>query len=241
MKVKPKDFKQYFVYGMHTVTAVLKYQPFRAKKLFVARKKDAQDLIFLAKQNGVDCEELERHVLEHRFSVESDAQGIVLVCSSFDYLGLEDVLVTNPNKLLLLDSWQDSVNVGRAARAALAFGIDAIVMCKDRSVAINAHAEKAAVGALSQVKVVRVTNLASAIEKIKAQNMFVYGAAENGEVLLNKCDFANKVAIVVGQEGDGLRTLTKKSCDVLVRIPAQNICLNAADSALLFLYQLSIR
>lgn len=238
---KHKETKTYFVYGMHTVMAVLTYQPYRAKKLFITRKQDSDALISLAIQNHIDFEQVERNELEHRFLVSSDAQGVVLVCAGFDYVSLESILAKNPHKILLLDSWQDSVNVGRAARASLAFGADAIIMCKDRSVAINAHAEKAAVGALSQIPVSRVTNLSSAIDILKKHNFFIYGAAQEGDILLHKCDFANKTAIVVGQEGNGLRSLTKKQCDVLVSIQSQNICLNAADSAMIFLYQLTIQ
>lgn len=238
---KHKETKTYFVYGIHTVKAVLNYQPYRAKKLFITRKQDSEDLISLALSNHIDFEQIERNELEHRFGVFSDAQGIVLTCSSFDYTSLENMLSKNPKKLLLLDSWQDSVNVGRAARASLAFGVDAIIMCKDRSVAVNAHAEKAAVGALSRIPIIRVTNLSSAIEILKKNNFFIYGASEEGKVLLDKCDFADKTAIVIGQEGDGLRSLTKKQCDVLVRIKSENICLNAADSAMIFLYQLTIQ
>lgn len=229
----------YFIYGMHTVLATLRFQPERAKKLYVARKSDLEPIIGLAK-NVVPIEYLDRNALEHRFKVGSDAQGIVLLCSPFVYDELEPML--SKKRLLVLDSWQDAANLGRAARAALCFGADALVITKDRSVQVNAACEKSAVGALAQVPVVRVTNLASALKKMQEAGFFTYGADERAHVSLKKCDFAQKQALIIGQEGEGLRDLTKKHCDVLVKIPMNaQICLNAADTALVLLYELYAR
>lgn len=231
--------KQSFVYGLHTVMATITYQAERCKKLFIARKEDSKDLQILCHKQGVSFEIVERNYLERSFGVGSDAQGLVLLCSPFPYASLEQLLNTG-KKLLLLDSWQDPANLGRAARAALCFGADGIVISKDRSVQVNAAAEKSAVGALARVPVARVVNLAAAIKSIKEAGFFVYGADERGDVDLKECDFASRAALVVGQEGEGLRSLTKKSCDVMLRIPMANkdICLNAADTALIMLYQL---
>lgn len=234
--------QSYFAYGVHTTTAILKYQPERAKKLYLARKSEL-DIVNLAKQARVDIEYVERSWLEQRFDVGSDAQGVVLLCGQFPYLELESLLFLAPKRLLVLDSWQDAANLGRAARAGLCFGADAMIITKDRSAQINAAAEKSAVGALARMPVVRVTNLAQTLTKIKDAGFFVYGADERGEVSVEKCDFAHRTALVIGQEGDGLRELTKKHCDLLLSIPMANkdICLNAADTALVLLYELHTR
>lgn len=228
------------VYGLHTVMATLKFQPERCKKLYIARKTDSKELTNLCHQSGIFYELVEREWLERSFGVSSDAQGVVLQCNPFAYTKLEDLL-EHGKRILLLDSWQDAANLGRAARAALCFGADGMVICQDRSAPISPPAEKSAVGALAQVPVARVVNLAAAIKKIKETGFFVYGADEHGDVPLKQCDFADRVALVIGQEGEGLRSLTKKSCDVLVSIPMANtdICLNAADTALVMLYELS--
>lgn len=243
MRFKNTSPKDNFVYGVHAVSAVLKYSPHRGRKLFMARKKDEEDLSVLAHEAGVSIEFIERNALERRFQVGSDAQGVVLECSSFIYATLEELLERPEAKIMVLDSWQDAANIGRAARAALSFGASGLVIGKDRCAQITGAAEKSAVGALSRLPVARVGNLAAALKKIQEAGFFVYGAEEAGEVTLRDCDFARKVAIVVGQEGEGLRTLTKKHCDVMVKIPmaTDDICLNAGDTALLFLYELSLR
>lgn len=231
----------YFVYGVHAVTAVLKHEPHRAKKLILARSKEADELSHLAVLAGIVCEPMERSFLEKKFQVGSDAQGVVLMAAPFAYTPLNDLLSQKITTLLVLDSWQDGANLGRAARAALAFGAGGMIICKDRAIQVNSHAEKAAVGALSKIPVSQVVNLSDALQKLKEHNFFVYGADMDGRVALKDCDFAEKAAIVIGQEGSGLRELTKKRCDLIVNIPMAEpeICLNAADSALLFLYQRS--
>lgn len=237
------QIKSHFVYGYHTVSAILKFQPERAKKLLLARKTDLEPLINLAKAARIEIEYVDRSFLEQRFLVGSDAQGIVLLCSPFMYADLDSMLNQRVRRLLVLDSWQDAANLGRAARAALCFGAEAMIITKDRSADITAASEKSAVGALARVPVIRVVNLAQALKKIKETGFFVYGADERADVALKKCDFAPKAALVIGQEGEGLRELTKKHCDMLVGIPMANtdICLNAADTALLLLYELYAR
>lgn len=233
-----KNNKSDCIYGLHTVTAVITHQPERCKKLFIARKSDVATLENLCRARGIPYELIDRNLLERKFGVSSDAQGVVLQCSAFHYADLDEAI--EQTSILVLDSWQDPVNLGRAARSAVAFGIGAMVICKDRSAEINAASEKSAVGALAQLKVVRVVNLAAALKKMQTAGFFLYGADEAGETELRKCDFARKAALVIGQEGEGLRELTKKTCDVLVRIPmaSPDICLNAADAALLMMYEL---
>ncbi|HXW52938.1 MAG TPA: RNA methyltransferase [Myxococcota bacterium] len=235
-----QDVGSDFIYGLHTVTAVMAYQPNRCKKLFIARKSATGTLVDLAEKNHLAVELVERQWLEKKFGVGSDAQGVVLQCAPFPYADFDE-LKDRANTLFVLDSWQDPVNLGRAARAALCFAVDGIVICQDRAAQISGASEKSAVGALAEIPVARVVNLAAALKKLKESGFFVYGADEHGSVPINLCDFSRRRALVVGQEGEGLRELTKKNCDVLVSIPMAKpgICLNAADAALIIAYQLA--
>lgn len=235
-----RNVESYFVYGFHTTSSVMRFQPNRCKKLFIARKSDHDSIIAIAQQNRIPHEVVERTWLENKFRVGSDAQGIVLQCKPFPYCDVED-LFSSKKPILVLDSWQDAANIGRAARAAICFGAAGMVIGKDRAAEVNAAAEKSAVGALAQIPVARVVNLAAAIKKIKEANYFVYGADERGDAEIGQIDFADRVAFVIGREGAGLRDLIKKSCDFLVRIPMaqSDVCLNAADTSLVLLYELS--
>jgi 23S rRNA (guanosine2251-2'-O)-methyltransferase len=236
---RKKPVADNFVYGFHAVEAILRYSPHRAKKLLIARKLDLDELLALAAKANVSVEYIDRAHLENRFALGSESQGLVMLVAPFVYAPLDEIL-PNASCLLILDTWQDPANLGRAARAALCFGADALVICSDRSAEINSAAEKSAVGALARMPVAKVGNLATAMKKIKEYNFFIYGADERGEIALADCDFAAKKALVIGQEGSGLRELTKKNCDILVNIPMaqKDICLNAADTALVFLYEL---
>lgn len=233
--------KEYVVYGLHTVLGVLKNQSFRAKKLFIARK-DMKEVVDLAVMQKIHYELVDRQYIEKKFNLSSDAQGLAMICSPYSYLTTDEILFKKPKLLILLDELQDSINLGRIARLALSFGADALVICKNNSAKVSPMAEKASVGALSIIPVVEVNNLSSFIEKLKILNFFIYGADEHGSIEVNNVDFAEKIAVIIGQEGEGLRSLTKKNCDLLVKIPMKNsnICLNAADAALVFLYQISI-
>jgi 23S rRNA (guanosine2251-2'-O)-methyltransferase len=239
-KMSQKAHANNFIYGFHTVAATIKFQPERCKKLYIARKDDSSWLKKLGDEYGVSSELVERDLLQKKFNIGSDAQGVVLECSPFLYTDDEE-LINGATTIVVLDSWQDAVNLGRAARAALCFGIDGIVICKDRSAQINALAEKSAVGALARIPVARVVNLSLLFKKLKSSGFFIYGADEKGDISIKDCDFAKKSALVIGQEGAGLRMLVKKSCDMLVSIPMaqSDICLNAADAALLMMYERS--
>ncbi|MCA9508437.1 MAG: RNA methyltransferase [Myxococcales bacterium] len=232
-----------FIYGVHAVSAVLKYSPHRAYKLILARKKNEDELLTLARVANVSCDFIDRNALENRYRVGSDAQGVVLECAPFSYTPLEEIIERSESKIMVLDSWQDAANLGRAARAALLFGASGLIIATDRCAQITNAAEKSAVGALARLPVARVANLASALKKIAQSGFFIYGADQSGSVSLRDCDFAQKIAIVVGQEGEGIRPLIMKQCDMIVNIPmkSDDICLNAGDTALLFLYELSFK
>jgi 23S rRNA (guanosine2251-2'-O)-methyltransferase len=147
-------------------------------------------------------------------------QGVVaMVDAVMPHVTLDDVLDGAAAPLLLvLDQVTDPHNLGACLRSADAFGVDAVVVPKDRAVGVNATAAKAASGAADTVPVVTVTNLARALRDIKARGIWVVGAEAGGESLFD-ADLAGPLAWVLGAEGAGLRRLTRESCDRIVGIP----------------------
>lgn len=237
------DQKNYFIFGVHATRTAIRFSPDRCKKLFLARKGPGiSSLIAEANAHNIPIEYHDKDSLQSRFSVSKDAQGVILKCLPPRVLNISELTeLKNLNSVLILDSFQDPANLGRAARAAWCFGIDAMIINKDRSASITPGAEKSAAGAFSVVPVARVSSLVEAIKKLKDLGFFIYGAIEQGTISLHECEFAKKSAFVIGQEGSGMREPVKKACDFLVKIPmSKNAeCLNAADTALLFLYQFS--
>ncbi len=144
--------------------------------------------------------------------------------------------------LLVLDGVTDPHNLGACLRSADAFGAQAVIVPKDRAVGLNATVAKAASGAAETVPVIAVTNLARTLAELKKRGVWVLGADERGESLFD-ADVTGPIAWVLGAEGEGLRRLTRESCDRLVGIPlagaveslnvsvAAGICLYATRAA----------
>jgi 23S rRNA (guanosine2251-2'-O)-methyltransferase len=123
--------------------------------------------------------------------------------------------------ILILDSIQDPRNLGACLRSANAAGVDCVIINKDGSAPISALVHKTSAGALNQLKIFSVTNLARTIKALKGKNIWVIGLDGSAETSLYQVDLTTPSAIIMGSEGSGLRALIKKSCDQLVMIPMQ--------------------
>lgn len=154
-------------------------------------------------------------------------------------VSLADLLETlvPPALLLVLDGVTDPHNLGACLRCADAFGAQAVIIPKDRAVAVNATVAKAASGAADTVPVITVTNLARALRDLKEHGVWILGADAGGESLYT-ADLSGPVAWVLGAEGAGLRRLTRESCDRIVGIPLSGTVesLNVSVAAGICLY-----
>lgn len=132
---------------------------------------------------------------------------------------LLDGLGKNNALLLILDGVTDPHNLGACLRVADGAGADAIIVPKDRSAQLNTTVSKVASGAAETMPFVAVTNLARAMRELKDAGIWLIGTAEDAPKTLYEVDLKGPVAIVMGAEGEGLRRLTKETCDELVHIP----------------------
>jgi len=132
--------------------------------------------------------------------------------------------------LLVLDRIQDPHNLGACLRTADAAGVHAVVAPKDRAVALTDTVRRIAAGAAEHVPFVQVTNLVRTIGELQGDGMRIVGTADEAEDTLYDTDLTGPLAIAMGFEGAGLRRLTQKKCDVLVRIPMAGAveCLNVS-------------
>ena len=121
--------------------------------------------------------------------------------------------------LLVLDGITDPHNLGACLRVANAAGAHAVIAPKDRAAGISPAVSKVASGAAESTPYLMVTNLARTIEEIKKKNIWVVGADERAEKTLYEADLPEAIAWVLGAEGEGMRRLTRESCDLLVRVP----------------------
>lgn len=235
------------LYGFHAVTARLRTHPSSVRGVWVdQRRHDARmrELAARAATAGVAVHAADDARLRE-LAGHASHQGVVAqVDDALPHVTLDDVLdgLAEPALLVVLDGVTDPHNLGACLRSADAFGAQAVVVPKDRAVGVNATVAKAASGAADTVPVVTVTNLARAIAAMKERGVWVLGTDAGGENIVD-ADLSGPVAWVLGAEGQGLRRLTRESCDRIVGIPlvgsvaslnvsvATGICLYATRAA----------
>ncbi len=132
--------------------------------------------------------------------------------------------------VLILDCIQDPHNLGACLRTADAAGCACVVMPKDKSAPITETVVRVSCGGAHSVPLVRVTNLARAMEKLKELGVWLVGTADESEKSIYDMDLKGGIGIVMGAEGEGMRRLTGEHCDFLVRIPmgGKVPCLNVS-------------
>jgi 23S rRNA (guanosine2251-2'-O)-methyltransferase len=154
----------------------------------------------------------------------SHHQGIALEVEPFRYADFDDLTAAiaqsgRPGFLLVLDGIQDPHNLGALIRSAACAGVDGVIIPKDRACGITAAAEKTSAGAIETVPVAMVTNVVHSLEQLKKLGYWVYGLDGTARHSVYQTDFSGSVALVVGGEGEGIRHLVRKQCDVVMSIP----------------------
>jgi 23S rRNA (guanosine2251-2'-O)-methyltransferase len=141
--------------------------------------------------------------------------------------------------LLLLDGVQDPHNLGACLRTADACGVHAVVVPKDRAAGLTPTVRKVAAGAAETVPLAIVTNLARVMRTLKDRQVWIVGATADAEKSVNEAQLTGPLAIAMGGEGEGLRRLTRDSCDYLVRLPMLGAVesLNVSVAAGMMLYE----
>jgi 23S rRNA (guanosine2251-2'-O)-methyltransferase len=167
-------------------------------------------------------------------------QGVAARAGPFPYETLESILSRDPKGsqiLVMLDSVQDPNNVGSILRSAECLGAVGVVIAKDRAAGITPAVEKASAGASAHLAIARVVNLVRAIEQVKQESFWVYGADASATDTCYQVDLKGNVAFVLGSEEAGLRRLVRESCDCCVRIPMAGRIdsLNVAQTAAILL------
>jgi 23S rRNA (guanosine2251-2'-O)-methyltransferase len=216
------------------------------QRLLVAeqRKSDREvrEIVRLARERGIEIRLTTRDAL-NRESPNSLHQGVVAFAAAREYATLDDVLQIparrgEPALFLVLDSVEDPRNLGAILRTAEAAGVHAVIIPERRAAGLTETVAKAAAGALEYVPVVKVVNIASAIEELKKAGVWVAGAEAGGEAAYWDADFIRPTALVLGGEDKGVRRLVKEHCDYLVSLPLMgrigSLNVSVAAGALLY-------
>lgn len=163
-------------------------------------------------------------------------QGVVLDTGALPTLDLDTWLSRNdsPNlTLVVLDSIEDPQNFGAIVRSACATGASGAIFPKAHSAPLSASVCKAAAGAMEHIDLIQVPNLVRALEDLKDANFWITGLDAEGDKAIWEVDLTGRTALVIGNEGKGMRRLVQEKCDFLAKIPIQGpiTSLNASASA----------
>ena len=212
------------LFGFHAVTVRLKAAPKSVIEIHVdATRRDQRMRQFVerardagAKLIDSDDERLNKLSGSHRHQGVAARVETVHVSSSLD-----DTLdaADGPPLVLVLDGITDPHNLGACLRVADGAGAHAVIAPKDHAVGINATVAKVASGAADTVPYFMVTNLARTLNELKERDIRVIGTSDDAQQSLYDLDLSGPIALVLGAEGSGMRQLTSRTCDELVRLP----------------------
>lgn len=213
-----------FIYGIHAVKAVLAKELERFVEAFVLKGRQDDRLMPILNELqmcGVSIQQMTRKTLDDK-ARGANHQGIMAKVKPAKQLNendLDDILAQHSAPLLLvLDGVTDPHNLGACLRNADAAGVAAVIVPKDKSANITATVSKVACGAAETVPLVRVTNLARTMRALQEQDLVCrYGREATHDIYQAK--LTGPLAIVMGAEGDGMRRLTRETCDDLIKIP----------------------
>lgn len=221
--------------GRNSVNEALKANQTINKILLLKSSRGFEKTIALAKERGIRIEFVDRVVLD---KLSNNNQGIVAHTTDFVYSELEDLIVDGDCLIVILDEIEDPHNFGAIIRSAECAGATGIVIPNRRATPVTDTVVKTSAGAISNVKIAKVVNLNQAIEKLKQNNIWVYGLEAGGKEIYS-VNLKGRVAIVVGSEGRGISQLTKQKCDEIVSLPLKGKInsLNASVACGIALYE----
>lgn len=183
---------------------------------------------------------IEISFVDKRFfdKIDMNHQGVMLEVESFKYATMDDI--GDARRLIILDKIEDPHNLGAIIRSAESFGFDGVIIPERRSASVTSTVYKTSAGAINNIKVIRVTNLTRTIKDLKDMGFWIYGLAGEADSDISKTDLKGKVALVIGNEGEGISRLVRENCDMLINIPmlGKVNSLNASVAAGISMYEL---
>lgn len=233
-----------FIYGRNPVYETLKADRRHVTQLLLAdgaqEKSRLEEILNIARQRNLSISRVPRVRLD---KISDNHQGIALEVNEYPYATLRDILdraetLHQPLFVLILDTLQNPQNLGTLIRTAESVGVQGVVIPGHRAAEVTPAVVSASAGATEHMLVVQ-SNLAQAISELKHANAWVVGLDESPDSLLpGQVRLDGALAVVVGSEGEGIRTLVRKHCDFLLRLPMQGqiASLNAAVAGSVVLY-----
>lgn len=220
-----------YAFGLHAVDELLRSKPRSISHLWLQKGRDdkrMQAILATADRVGTPVSRLSRVKLDELATggrhqgVVAELGGEAAAAADLRWSEAELIAAVTNNRaalVLVLDGVTDPHNLGACLRSADAAGVTAVVVPKDNAADITPVVRKVACGASENVPLVRVTNLARALDALKEAGVWLYGAAGEATESLYHCDLSGPLALIMGAEGPGMRRLTRERCDFLVSLP----------------------
>jgi len=177
----------------------------------------------MARQKNILCTEADKHLIE-KLSRDANSQGVVAIAGTKEYTDVDGILAIAAAKnenafILLFDEIEDPHNLGALIRTAVCLGAHGGIIPKHNAAPVNETVAKTSAGASAHFPIAKVTNIAATIDELKTKGVWIVGTDANAEKSFADVDYAMPVALVIGNEGKGIRRLVKEKCDFLVNIP----------------------
>lgn len=200
-------------------------------------------IIGIARDRKIVTVEVDKNKLNQMAQTENH-QGVIAIVPPFDYCEVQDILDEAKTRgeqpfILILDGIEDPHNLGAIIRTAETAGVHGIIIPKRRACSVNSTVYKVASGAVEHMKIARVNNLNDEIKYLKENNVWIYGTAIEATKYYYEENLTGSIALIIGNEGEGLSRLVRENCDVLLKIPMKGkiSSLNASVSAGIVMYE----
>lgn len=226
------------VYGRNVVNEILNSKT-KIYKVFLDNNFNDQEILRKIEKLNLKKFHVDKNKIDKMCS-NSANQGIALDIEEFEYLTIESIVKDEKaNFVVMLDSLEDPHNFGAIIRTCECAGVDYIIIPKNRSVSVNSTVYKTSSGALNNVKIVEVVNLANTIRKLQDLGYWVYGAEANG-VDYRSVKYDGKTCLVIGSEGHGLKQIVANTCDQIISLPMKGKInsLNASVAGGILIYEM---
>ena len=240
---KSDTSKGLWLAGVHAVTAALENSNRKILRILVTAEAARTHDRLLKTRAPFGAEVVSKNDIERHLPAGAIHQGIAAQVDPLPTLHIDDLIAMAGDRddaiIIVLDQVTDPHNVGAILRSAAAFGALGVVVPDRHAPEETTTLAKSASGALERMPLVRVTNLARALDDLKKGGFWICGLAADGPVTLAQAKLSGKIALALGAEGDGLRRLTRETCDHLVRLPMTGNMesLNVSNAAAVALYE----
>ena len=245
-----RDEQPYLLIGRNAVREAIKSGR-SIDRVLVTTEHDGSlgEIVTLARERKLVVREVDRKKLDElcmpfgHGGKTANHQGVVAYAAGVTYCEIADILDAAKERgeapfVIVLDGVEDPHNLGSIIRSADCAGAHGVIIGKRRSASVTAAAVKASAGATEYVKIARVVNISAALQTLKAAGLWIAGADMSGENM-RAAAMKGPLAIVIGNEGEGLSKLVRDNCDFLVSIPMQGHIdsLNAGVAAAILMFE----